>query len=722
MKSRIKTEQVKQLYNQAPVGIIATLICSLVLALILRNVIDRRTVATWLAVTVVVAFIRYILIAAYRNSDKKAEETDRWFNLFALSTFVSGLIWGSVGIFLFPVNSIPYQVFSAFVLGGLIAGAAGVFSYSVFVFAAFSIPAFVPITLRFFALGDEIHLAMGLMDCIFFVLVFAIAKKIHRTNKEFIKLNEEFSDLVKARTAQLEKTNLKLQEEITQKKKVQDALRDSEEKYRLLVENAIDTIFIVQDGYIKFHNRRTEELMGYSAEEMRNIPFRDHIHPEDRDVVIDRYFRRLEGEDPLRMYNFRVINKSGEIIWGQVNAVRINWENRPAVLCFVRDITEQKKLEEHLQQAQKLESIGLLAGGIAHDFNNILAAITGNIALAKAETAKATSTYELLEEAEQAALRASDLTQQLLTFSKGGAPIKKVTSVAEIIKTSSEFALRGSKSICEYNFPDDMWLAEVDPGQINQVIHNLVLNADQAMPNGGMIHVSAENIQIDSRQQYPLPAGKYVKISIRDQGIGIPGKNLSRIFDPYFTTKPYGTGLGLTITYSIVKKHGGHLTVVSEEGKGTLFEILLPASSKSKIDGHKKKPRIKKTGGRVLVMDDEEMVRNVVMELLTRNGYQVESASNGEEAIELYLEAMAKGEPFDVVILDLTVPGSMGGVEAIKQIKELNPGVIAIVSSGYSNDPVMSDYESYGFQGILTKPYEIDRMIELLGKLLNEKA
>lgn len=721
MKEKIKLELLKHLYMQAPAGIWATLVCALVLSFTLRKVIDGRVILGWLLFTLILAVCRYFLIARFKADENKASRVDYWLRLFTVGIFLSGLTWGSTGVFLFPYDSIPHQVFIAFVLGGLMAGAAGVLSSFMSVFYSFSVPLLAPITVRFFMLNDDIHLAMGIMNCIFTCVLFIIANQVHTTRGKLVELKEEFADLVKARTIQLEETNRDLEKEVAERKKISAALKESEEKYRLLVENAIDTIFIVQDGYIKFHNKRTEELMGYSAGEMATIPFRDHLHPDDRDMVMNRYLRRLKGEDPLSMYSFRVLKKTGEILWGQINAVKINWEGKPAVLCFVRDITEEKKLEEHLQQAQKLESIGLLAGGIAHDFNNILSAIMGNISLAKTALGEDSSCYKVLAQAEEASLRASELTQQLLTFSKGGSPIKKTTSVAEIIRSSVEFALRGSKSKCEYYLPDELWLVEVDPGQINQVIHNLVLNSAQAMPGGGIVTISAENVEVDSTANYPLASGRYIKISVKDEGVGIPEESLQKIFDPYFTTKPEGTGLGLAITYSIVKRHGGYILAKAGTEKGAVFEVFLPASSGKLSLPEKKKLNVPRGSGRILVMDDDKMVRDVVSELLARNGYQVELAENGERALELYAEAHATGVPFDAVILDLTVPGAMGGVETMKHLREIDPGIKAIVSSGYSNDPVMSNYRSYGFRGVMAKPYQVENMIELLNQvLLNE--
>jgi CheY-like chemotaxis protein len=352
----------------------------------------------------------------------------------------------------------------------------------------------------------------------------------------------------------------------------------------------------------------------------------------------------------------------------------------------------------------------VLAGGIAHDFNNILAAILGSISLSKLDLKRAGRTYKLLEEAETACSRAKELTQQLLTFSRGGAPIRKAASITELIMASSAFALRGSKVSCDLRISDGLWPADVDVGQISQVIHNLILNADQAMPAGGVIHVAGDNTDVVHSDGLPLQPGRYLKISVKDRGTGIPEEHLSKIFDPYFTTKRKGSGLGLAMVYSILKRHGGHITVESKLGVGTTFHVFLPASEKEapEIMEEKRGPVAGK--GKVLVMDDEEMVRALAQEMLVHIGYDAEVARDGSEAITLYKRAREAGEPFDAVILDLTVPGGMGGKEAMERLKEIDPEIKAIVSSGYSTDPVMSNYRDYGLRGVVAKPYDIEEL------------
>jgi PAS domain S-box-containing protein len=393
---------------------------------------------------------------------------------------------------------------------------------------------------------------------------------------------------------------------------------------------------------------------------------------------------------------------------------------RKGLIVLGRDITEQKKMEEELLTARKLESVGVLAGGIAHDFNNILTAILGNVSLAKIFISDKNKALNKLEGAERACIRAKDLTQQLLTFSKGGAPVKKTASIGEIIKDSATFVLSGSNVRCEFHIPDDIWAVEVDEGQMNQVINNMIMNADQAMPEGGIISVRVENITIDAKDALPLQEGRYVRIEIEDQGIGIPREHLGRIFDPYFSTKSKGSGLGLASCYSIIKKHDGLITVESEMGVGTTFTIYLPATSKEIVQEREK--AIERVAGRerILVMDDEELVRDVAGEMLKLLECEPAFASDGSEAIRLYKEAMESGEPYDVVIMDLTIPGGMGGKEAIKKLLEIDPAAKALVSSGYANDPVMAEYKKYGFKGVIRKPYKIEEIKRAINELLGE--
>ena len=387
------------------------------------------------------------------------------------------------------------------------------------------------------------------------------------------------------------------------------------------------------------------------------------------------------------------------------------------------DITIHKQLEEERSKASKIESLGILAGGIAHDFNNFLGAVMNNIWMAKKYEKTEDELCKLMENTEEVVLRAKDLTQQLLTFSKGGALVKKTTSLSGLIKDACSFSLRGSNVKCRHSIPGDLRPAEVDEGQINQVISNLIINADQAMPEGGTINVSAENITVCSGDALPLDEGKYIKITITDQGIGIPIKHLPKIFDPYFSTKQKGSGLGLATSYSIIKKHGGHILVESEVGVGTTFKIYLPASSakiKEKEEVLKEVPSMR---GKILVMDDEGFYRDSLKKLLESFGHKVEVAADGTETIKLYKKAKKAVRPFNVVILDLTIRGGMGGKEVIERLLKIEPDVKAIVSSGYSNDPVLSDFRRYGFSGMVSKPFKIEELKGLLHSILApEKA
>ncbi len=392
-----------------------------------------------------------------------------------------------------------------------------------------------------------------------------------------------------------------------------------------------------------------------------------------------------------------------------------------------KEMKEKEKMEKELLKVQKLESIGLLAGGIAHDFNNILSAIIGNLSLAQTYAGKNDKIKKYLTDTEKSCLRAKDLTNQLLTFSKGGAPVKKLISMPDFIKESVVFVLRGSNVGYELKIDPDLAHAEIDKGQINQVMNNIIINAIQAMPDGGKITVQAENcVMKKNSASLPVTPGNYIKISIKDQGHGISKNNINNIFDPYFTTKQDGNGLGLTSVYSIVKRHSGYIYVQSVETKGTIFEIYLPASKKKIQSNTSECVRSGKTTafnghGNILIMDDDEMIREIVGDMLIHMGYEVDFANDGEEACRKYIKAMEKKEKFDAVIMDLTIPGGMGGQEAVKKILKTDPKAKVVVSSGYSNDPVMADYKLYGFSGVIVKPFQMNELKSLMQELMSKR-
>jgi signal transduction histidine kinase/ActR/RegA family two-component response regulator len=380
---------------------------------------------------------------------------------------------------------------------------------------------------------------------------------------------------------------------------------------------------------------------------------------------------------------------------------------------YFRDITELQRTRQEMLKTEKLESLGVLAGGIAHDFNNILAAILGNISLARIQAHDQKKLAQRLEDAENATARAKDLTQQLLTFARGGDPVKKVIKVSSLLKEAAGFASHGSGVKCIFVLADNLWPVEADEGQLSQVIHNLVLNAIQAMPNGGKITVIANNAE-------PLSGGKkFVKISVEDTGTGIPDDLLPKIFDPYFTTKQQGSGLGLASCFSIISKHDGKIRVESVLGKGTTFHISLPAAEQREETEPATRLEVVRGKGRVLVMDDEEMVREMLIESLEELGYLAESTEDGGAAVELYRKRQEEGTPFAAVIMDLTIPGGIGGKEAISSLRQIDPNVKAIVSSGYATDPILANCREYGFSGVLSKPYSLQSLSKVLQELLN---
>jgi PAS domain S-box-containing protein len=394
------------------------------------------------------------------------------------------------------------------------------------------------------------------------------------------------------------------------------------------------------------------------------------------------------------------------------------------VVLVFRDVTNEKKMAKEILKIRKLESVGVLAGGIAHDFNNILSAILGNVQLASHMVGTQHKALPLLEEAKKASNRAAKLTQQLLTFAKGGEPIKETTSLPQIIRESADFILHGSQVSCEYNYPEDLWPVEVDSGQMGQVIQNIVLNAIYAMPDGGQIRISCSNIEnAASETLLDILSGNYVKVSIKDSGTGISAKVLEKIFDPYFTTKQEGSGLGLAICHSIISKHNGHILSESTPGKGTTFNIYLPAvfSTDNQKKGEDEENIAPLTGPlKIMVMDDNKMLRNVARAQLSHLGHDAILVSCGDEALDKYKELLDSGETVDLFIMDLTIPGGMGGAEATQLILEHNPEAKIIVSSGYSTDPIMANFQEYGFSGSIAKPLDLEKLEKTIHSVMTD--
>ncbi len=518
----------------------------------------------------------------------------------------------------------------------------------------------------------------------------------------------------------LKNANRSLMDKIAARQQAEMALAAEKERLAVTLRSIGEGVVTTDAaGVVVLLNTAAESLTGWTQDEAAGRPLVEvfQLHEERTRAACENLLERVFGTDPLfnrgtpallvsRDGTERIVVASGAPMRDQLGHVV------GAVLVF-RDMTESRKLETELHRSSKLESLGLLAGGIAHDFNNILTGILGNISLARMQLAPDSPAHDRLEKAESSCLRARDLTNQLLTFARGGAPLKKTKSIAQLVKDAGDFAVIGSNVRCEFAIAPDLWAADVDQTQIAQVLNNMLINAVQAMPEGGIIQVRAENVPAGTKVGLSAPAANHVRISIQDHGPGVPPENLSRIFDPFFTTKPRSRGLGLTTAYSIIRKHDGYIEVESKPGKGATFHIYLPASSRS-ATATDHQIRASMGEGRVLVMDDEPDILTLSQVVLKRLGYEVEVASDGTEALRRYRAAAEAGKPFDAVIMDLTVPGGMGGKEAIRHFREFDPQVRAIVSSGYSNDPVMADFQKHGFRGVVAKPYQIADLAKTL--------
>ena len=562
----------------------------------------------------------------------------------------------------------------------------------------------------------------GSVNTTAFIVIFAFGIYFQRFQKVHLALQdhkENLEHLVAERTSEL-------QEEVSERKLAQEELAAERERLAVTLRSIGDGVITTDiQGRVVMLNKMAEQMCGWLQDEARGRPLREvfRIIDETTDAPCDDPVARVLATGTIvTLANHTVLlarDGTRRSIADSGAPIRDPASRIIGVVLVFRDVTDRRRLEKELLKTQKLESVGILAGGIAHDFNNILAAILGNIDLAIHRLGDHERVTPLLVDAEKASLRAKGLTQQLLTFARGGSPVRRTVSIGGIVRDSALFILRGSPVSCELDFPEELWLVDIDPGQIGQVVQNIILNARESMPAGGSIRVSGHNLCVPGADG--KPPGDFVEITIADQGPGISPEIIDKLFDPYFTTKKKGSGLGLSICHSIVTQHGGSIAVTSLLGKGATFTIRLPASRR----GVRAAEEISGTGipvyqgTRVLLMDDEEIVSSIAREMLVHMGHEVAVARDGQTALALYQEALGQGKRFDAVIMDLTVPGGMGGREAVRELLRIDPAARVIVASGYSNDPVMAAYIDYGFCAAVSKPFRLQELASGVERALN---
>src|ERR1700693_6111430 len=520
-------------------------------------------------------------------------------------------------------------------------------------------------------------------------------------------------DRLNVRLSVAERRMRALSERVQARAELQETVR----KMTDILEKTSDGFFAVdRDWKFTFVNRQAERLLERRREDLIGKDVWMEFPQFKRDAF-ERNYRRAMSEQVA--VEFEASDAQGQV-WFELLA----YPSGGGVSVFLRDVTDRKRVEEERVTTSKLESLGTLAGGIAHDLNNILTVISGNIGLAQIDAPpNSTNLLSSLSKAARAAQHPAQLSNQLLTFSKGGAPLKRLVSVRDLVEQAAEFSLHGSNLWADLDLGRDLWKAAVDPTQIEQVVNALIINAREAMPNGGTVRVSARNDDVDADAGVALTPGRYIKVQISDDGSGIDTRWIARILDPYFTTKPAASGLGLSIGYSVIKKHGGILLLESTSANGSTFSFYLPAT-----DAELSIPEptlaneiFKFNHQRILVMDDEAAIRDLTSELLATLGYDVTAVPDGAEALRTYQQAMRRGESFDAVILDATIRGGMGGGATIERLRDLDPKVTAIICSGYSDEAALAEFLAYGFQAALPKPFTRHDLANVLQRAFDTK-
>ncbi len=740
-------QQIHHLYALAPVGIIASLINGSILVFILRNFIAGEVLAGWFTCLFVVNAVWCVLVRSYRRQAPAPSETHRWAMWFLGGNAASGIVWGGAGFFLYATTSIPHEIFLAFVLGGMIAGSSAVHAALQEAFLAYSLPTVVPLIIRFFQQGNELHVAMGIMAIFFFVMMSMTARHNCRMIANSLRFQFENSqlvgDLLRARD-QAEDANKVLSSEIGYRRTVEKELvanrdhleslveartaesKKSEARYRYLAENITDVIWVMElDGSrFSYMSPSVQPFRGYTSEEAVRLSLEETLTPESakeaKTVIEEELLLEQAGTaDPQRSRTLELEHfcKDGSTKWTEVRGSFARDEQGKAIgiLGITRDISHRRKIEEekrHLEaqllQAKKMEAMGTLAGGIAHDFNNILGAILGYAELGITQISPNHKVKSYLEEVLTAGLRAKELVKQILSFSRRSSQERVAVDLKVIVREALNLLRATLPATIEIrsSFEVDEAVVFADATQLHQVVMNLGANAEYAMRNdGGILDVQLTSVELTpiSVVEFPsLKEGTYLQLTIRDTGQGIPAQALERIFEPFFTTKGKGegTGLGLAVVHGVVIGHGGHIAVSSTKGQGTTFTLLLPRLDVV-LPAHSEHPEEwPKGSGRVLYVDDEEMLARWGEQLLTHLGYAVVATTNPHEALDLF---RMQPNQFNLVVTDQTMP-AMSGEAFARALLAIREDIPIILCTGFSHNMTAEKAAHLGLSAFLMKP------------------
>ena len=693
-KEKLFVDKVRKLYDHTVFGSAATLINGAILVFILRGRVPLSNLITWLGCALLLNIVRLSLNWSYRKTTPSYAETVTWRNLFVASLLLSGILWGAAGIVLFPSDSIGHQAFVAFVAGGMVAGAAGSFTCVLSAFFLFSIPALLPIIVRFFLMGDEIHHAMGTMALIFLLIMSLTAFQAHADYVRSLSLKYENRELVEA----------------------QEALRKGEEKYRELVENINDSLFTIDGNCIVLYmSPVVEPVLGYRPEELTWKKFSKFVSPSDRPRIEADFKRALEKNIEAKEY--RVLDKSGKIKWCRISTRPVaNNDGAIGIQGILADITESKLLEEQLRRAQKMEAIGNLAGGVAHDLNNILSGLVGYPDLLLLDMPQDSPLRTPISTIKASGERAAAVVQDLLTLARRGVPVSEILNLNRIVEEyleSPEFRKMEShhpRIRVETILQEDLLNMTGSRVHLSTTLMNLIANAAEAMPDGGTVAVRTENRYADAPVAGfdTVAEGEYVVLTVEDSGVGIEEEDLARIFEPFYTKKIMGrsgSGLGMAVVWGTVKDHGGYINAKSDKDSGSCFELFFPATRKT-LPIEMIKPSHKEYAGSgqlVLVIDDVKEQREIATKMLLRLGYRAEAVAGGEEAVDFVSETKP-----DLILLDMIMDPGIDGYETYRRIVKINPGQKAIIVSGYSETEQVRKTLSLGAGRYIRKPYTIE--------------